>query len=73
MLSCLQIALDAMLSQFGVKHPPKIVFLPRLPLSHYVQLFRAADAFVLATHAEGWGRPLMEAMAMGLPTIAPAW
>jgi len=28
------------------------------------QLYKAADAFALATHAEGWGRPVMEAMAM---------
>ncbi|MCA9178831.1 MAG: glycosyltransferase [Planctomycetales bacterium] len=33
-------------------------------------LYRAADAFVLPTRGEGWGRPLMEAMACGLPTIA---
>jgi glycosyltransferase involved in cell wall biosynthesis len=28
------------------------------------------SAFVLPTHGEGWGMPLMEAMAMGLPAIA---
>lgn len=28
------------------------------------QLYKAADAFVLSTHAEGWGRPAMEAMSM---------
>jgi glycosyltransferase involved in cell wall biosynthesis len=56
-----------------VRDPPKIVFLPRMPSADYVRLYRAADAFVLATHAEGWGRPLTEAMAMALPTIAPAW
>ena len=37
------------------------------------RLYRAADAFVLASHGEGWGRPYMEAMAMGLPTIATRW
>ena len=36
-------------------------------------LYRAADAFVLATHGEGWGLPLLEAMACGLPTVATAW
>ena len=28
-----------------------------------------ADAFVLATRGEGWGLPVMEAMAMALPVI----
>jgi len=28
---------------------------------------------VLAAHGEGWGLPLMEAMAMELPTIATNW
>jgi Flp pilus assembly protein TadD len=37
------------------------------------RLYRTADAFVLASHGEGWGRPYMEAMAMGLPTIATGW
>ena len=36
-------------------------------------LFRAADAFVLPTHGEGWGIPFMEAMAMGLPTLGTRW
>ncbi|RMF59067.1 MAG: glycosyltransferase, partial [Calditrichaeota bacterium] len=36
-------------------------------------LYRTMDAFVLPSHGEGWGRPLMEAMLMGLPTIATRW
>ncbi len=36
-------------------------------------LFAAADAFVLPTRGEGWGMPLIEAMASGLPTIATRW
>jgi len=36
-------------------------------------IYHAADAFVLPTHGEGWGLPLMEAMASGLPTIATNW
>ena len=36
-------------------------------------LYRAADCFVLPTRGEGWGRPFMEAMAMGLPVIGTNW
>ncbi len=32
-------------------------------------LYRSVDAFVLPSRGEGWGRPYMEAMASGLPTI----
>ena len=31
------------------------------------RLYAAADAYVLASRGEGWGRPYMEAQAMGLP------
>ena len=39
----------------------------------YPSYYASADAFVLSTHGEGWGRTPMEAMAMGLPTIASKW
>lgn len=34
------------------------------------RLYGMADAFVLPTRGEGWGLPIMEAMAMALPVIA---
>ena len=37
------------------------------------ELYAAADAFVLPTRGEGWGLPIAEAMAMGLPVIATNW
>jgi TonB family protein len=37
------------------------------------RLYAAADAYVMPTAGEGWGRPFMEALAMGLPTIASNW
>ena len=37
------------------------------------RLYAGADAYVMPSHGEGWGRPYMEAMAMGLPTIASRW
>ncbi len=44
-----------------------------LPPQSMPSLYRVADAFVLPTRGEGWGRPYMEAMAMGLPTIGTGW
>ncbi|MDX6555380.1 MAG: hypothetical protein QOD86_1575 [Miltoncostaeaceae bacterium] len=44
-----------------------------LPAADVPGIYAGADAFVLATRGEGWGRPPMEALAMGLPTIASAW
>jgi len=44
-----------------------------LTAEEMVSLYAAADAFVLPTRGEGWGRPFMEALAMRLPTIASNW
>jgi len=55
------------------KGPPVVVIDRLVETTEVPALYRTADAFVLATHGEGWGRPHMEAMAMGLPTIATRW
>jgi len=44
-----------------------------LPSTAMPTLYAAADAYILPSRGEGWGRPYMEAMAMGLPTIGPRW
>lgn len=33
----------------------------------------SSDVFILPTHGEGWGRPIMEAMAAGKPAVVPIW
>jgi glycosyltransferase involved in cell wall biosynthesis len=51
-----------------------IVLIPELvPESEMPALYRSAHAYVSPTRGEGWGRPLMEAMASGLPVIATRW
>lgn len=44
-----------------------------IPLSDLPALYKAVNAFVLPSRGEGWGRPLVEALAMGLPVIATNW
>ncbi|MCH7727054.1 MAG: glycosyltransferase, partial [Planctomycetes bacterium] len=52
---------------------PDIVFWDEmLNTESFAALYRSVDAFVLPTRGEGWGRPYMEAMASGLPTIGTA-
>jgi len=37
------------------------------------RLYKAANAFVLPSRGEGWGRPMVEAMSMGMPTVITDW
>lgn len=40
-------------------------------LENIASLYTACDAFALMTASEGWGMPYLEALACGLPVIAP--
>ncbi|MBX5465158.1 MAG: glycosyltransferase [Clostridia bacterium] len=37
------------------------------------EFYRMGQAFVLPTRGEGWGRPIVEAMASGLPVLVTNW
>lgn len=53
---------------------PDILFLDlNIPVEEMPCLYKAVDAYVMPTRGEGWGRPYIEAMAMGLPTIGTRW
>lgn len=53
--------------------PPIYVLDGHLPTTDMPRLYAAVDAFVLPSHGEGFGRPHVEAMSMGLPVIATNW
>lgn len=57
-----------------IKNYQKVVFVNTINNSKaFARLYTSCDSFVLPTHGEGWGLPIMEAMACGLPTITTNW
>ena len=59
--------------ELPASRPPLRIVGSEYELSELPRLYAAADAFVLPSRGEGWGRPHVEAMAMGLPVIATNW
>ena len=53
--------------------PIAIMYNQELPTHQMGSLYRSADCFVTSTRGEGWGMPIIEAMACGLPVIATNW
>ena len=62
------------LRALNLRYPERIVYIPPVR-SHrtLAGLYTGCDAYVGAARAEGWGLPLLEAMASGLPVIAPMY
>lgn len=57
----------------GIESKMKILHNQKIPGYLMGSLYRSADCFVLPTRGEGWGMPILEAMACGTPTIATNW
>ncbi len=53
--------------------PIGVIYNQPLSSAQLRQLYQSADCFVLPTHGEGWGMPILEAMACGLPAISTDW
>jgi glycosyltransferase involved in cell wall biosynthesis len=53
--------------------PPYMLYNEIISTSDMIRLYCTADAYVMPTRGEGWGRPFMEAMACGLPVIGTGW
>lgn len=55
------------------RYPAIEIIDTHIPETDLPGLYKSADAFVLPTRGEGWGRPIVEAMSMSLPVIATNW
>jgi glycosyltransferase involved in cell wall biosynthesis len=57
------------LEQAGFSNAGNIILGEPCTLPELRQLYQSANCFVLPTRAEGWGLPILESMACGVPAI----
>lgn len=58
----------------GVAHPPKIkVIVGSMTRQEVLGLYESSDVYVSSHRGEGWGLPIFESMAIGMPAIATAF
>lgn len=62
-------SLKAKIEATGVEDKGNIILGEPCPLNALKGLYQSADCFVLPTRAEGWGLPILESMACGIPAI----
>jgi len=67
---------SSIMQYYGLLHR-LVLFQPALkrtmPESMMAAIYNSFDVYFTTTQGEGWGLPVMEAMACGVPVIAPDW
>ncbi len=61
---------DALMREIALQGPGEVTLTGALTPDELDAVYRAADAFVYPSVYEGFGLPVLEAMARGIPTIA---
>jgi len=64
----------AELRALRLRRPERLLFIPPIrDHGRMAEVYTSCDAFVSPTRAEGWGLPIIEAMACGLPVIVTGY
>ena len=65
----LRVHFKKLMQKYGKRMPEIKVLTNRI--DNMASLYTSCDAFALMTASEGWGMPFLEAIACGMPVIAP--